>query len=91
MPPSTDPAKPGVHTFGFLTATQWKAKRASLREQNLIFDPSNRVIKRASVVDNYEPPTIDAAPHMLASATPKSKRPNRNADVVEQLSFNVTG
>lgn len=91
MSQSVDPASPGERAYAFLTVTQWKAKRASLREQNLIFDPSNRIIKRTSVVDSYEPPTIDAAPQMLHQAQTKAKRgPKRVADVVDQLSFTVS-
>ncbi len=47
---------------GLLTFTEWRVKSKALREDNKLFDPTNRVIKRAAVVDGYEPPTLDAVP-----------------------------
>jgi hypothetical protein len=67
---------------GMLTATEWKAKRASLVAENKIFDPSNRIIKKASVADDYVPPTIDMHPEMLEEAPPKKRR---ILDVVDHL------
>lgn len=77
----------GKDAEGCLTWTQWKAKRSELRAENKIFDPSNRVIKKTSVKDDYEPPSIDRAPKEWYSKLAKKKR---TSDVVEQMSFNVS-
>lgn len=78
-----------------LTWSQWKAKREQLRSENKIFDPSNRVIKRASVKDDYEPPSIDKAPREWYDKVAGNKKggagsKRRVKDVVDQMSFNVT-
>jgi hypothetical protein len=68
-----------------LTPAQWKQKRAQLRQQNKIFDPANRVIKRTSVIDDYEPPTIDSVPsNWYSKEEPAPKR--RRTD---GLTFNM--
>lgn len=68
-----------------LTPQQWKAKRQKLRQENKIFDPSNRVIKRASVIDDYEPPTIDNVPSSWYSKEERVVRRKKS----DGLSFNV--
>lgn len=74
-----------------LNWSQWKAKRAELKAANKIFDPSNRVIKRSSVKDDYEPPSIDRAPKEWYDKLNKKKgRQKRYTDVVDQMSFNVS-
>lgn len=72
---------------GLLTVTEWKVKRAQLRDQNLIHDPANKVIKKSSVVDAYEPPTIDAAPKEWYDSDKKKKAPVNKG--YAELSFNV--
>lgn len=67
---------------GLLTTSEWKAKRAALVAENKLFDPSNRIIKKSSVADDYVPPTIDVHPEMLEAAPPKKRR---ILDVVDQL------
>jgi len=59
---------------GLLTPTEWKKKKAELQEAGLIFDPANRIIKKASVVDDYEPPSIDAVPAEWYDKTVKKTR-----------------
>jgi hypothetical protein len=68
-----------------LTPSQWKTKRQRLRQENKVFDPSNRVIKRASVIDDYEPPTIDSVPSAWYSKEER-KAKRKKAD---GLSFNM--
>lgn len=72
-----------------LTWTQWKAKRAELKTANKVFDPSNRVIKKSSVKDDYEPPSIDRAPKEWYDKLSKTKK-RRTDDVVDQMGFTVT-
>lgn len=67
---------------GLLTISEWKAKRATLVAENKIFDPSNQIIKKASVADDYIPPTIDVHPEMLEPAQPRKRRV---LDVVDQM------
>jgi hypothetical protein len=73
-----------------LTWPQWKLKRAELKAANKLFDPTNRVIKKSSVKDDYEPPSIDKAPRELYDKLNKSRKKRRTSDVVDQMSFNVT-
>jgi hypothetical protein len=68
---------------GLLTMTDWKVKRAALVAANKIYDPSNRIIKKASVADDYVPPTIDVHPEMLEAAPPRKRVV---MDVVDQIS-----
>ena len=57
-----------------MTPTEWKKKRNELQEKGLIFDPANRIIKRVSVTDNYEPPSIDSVPAEWYNKTEKVTR-----------------
>jgi len=66
---------------GLLTPTEWKKKRTDLKERGLIFDPANRIIKKASIVDDYEPPSIDAVPAEWYDKT--VKKPRRKTDPLE--------
>ena len=68
-------------TEGLLTSTEWKKKREELRAQGLIFDPSNRVIKKATVDVDYNPPTIDEVPAEWYDKTQVKKR--RKTDPLE--------
>jgi hypothetical protein len=70
---------------GLLTYSEWKTKRQVLKEHNLVHDPANRVIKRASVVDDYEPPTIDNAPSSWYDKKAPVKRRKTDA-----LSFQIS-
>jgi len=81
---------------GLMTAQQWRVKRTELQLANKIHDPNNKVIVRNSIIDAYEPPTIDTFPQMFdtkdkskTSSKSRSRR-SRVADVVDQLSFNIT-
>lgn len=71
---------------GLLTVTQWKAKRAELQASNLVHDPANKVIKRASVVDAYEPPTLDTVPSWFYD---KKVKPPARRKVTDEISFTV--
>ncbi len=76
-----------------MTWQQWKVKRQALRDANKIFDPSNQVIKRTSVKDEYEPPSIDRAPkewyEKLSGKDRGTAKKKSFKDVVDQMSFNV--
>lgn len=69
-----------------LTVKQWKVKREQLKGQNKIFDPKNRMIKKSSITDNYEPPTIDSVP----SSWYDKKEPAKKRRRTDGLSFNVS-
>ncbi len=49
-------------TDGLLLFSEWKVKRAELKAANHVYDPLNKIIKKSSVVDDYEPLTIDSVP-----------------------------
>lgn len=68
-------------TEGLLTYPQWVAKRKELKEQNRIFDPANRIVKRASIKDDYEPPTIDS--DLRFQETGKKKKRRRDTDTYD--------
>lgn len=68
-----------------LTPAQWKVKRAKLRQENKVFDPANRVIKRTSVIDDYEPPTIDSVPSSWYSKEERVAKRRKS----DGLSFNM--
>jgi hypothetical protein len=74
---------------GVLTVSQWKAKREQLVLQNLIFDPSNRIVKKSSVVDDYEPPTIDTVPSYVFHKEEIPDKPARRTRV-QEIDFNVS-
>lgn len=59
---------------GLLTPTQWKTKREKLRAAGKIYDPANAVVKKASIIDDYEPPTIDRAPRDPSEKSQTKKR-----------------
>jgi hypothetical protein len=71
---------------GLMTTTDWKKKRAELNGKGLIFDPSNRIIKKATVADNYEPPSIDQVPQEWYDKT--AKKPRKKTDPLE---FTIKG
>lgn len=58
---------------GLLTASQWKLKEQKLRATGKIYDPASAVVKKASIAEDYEPPTIDRAPkeHEVKPKKPK--------------------
>lgn len=64
-----------------MTTTEWKKKRQDLKAKGLVFDPSNRIIKKASVVDDYEPPSIDQVPQEWYDKT--AKKPRKKTDPLE--------
>jgi hypothetical protein len=65
---------------GLLTFTEWRAKSKALRDESKIHDPANRIIKKPSVVDGYEPPTIDAVPREWYDKTDDGqKKPKKKA------------
>jgi hypothetical protein len=60
---------------GLLSTSEWRAKRAELKASNKVHDPMNRIIKKSSVVDDYEPLTIDSVPRdYYEKTTAKKKR-----------------
>lgn len=69
----------------FLTDSAWKKKRKELRESNKIHDPLNRTIKKSSVVDNYEPPTIDSVPSSWYTKEKEVKKKKKG-----KLSFDIS-
>lgn len=76
-----------VSAEGLLTADQWKKKRRDLELNHRAFDPNNKIVKRADVKDNYEPPTIDFLPEDLeARAQGRAKRKRSRTD---ELSFDI--
>jgi len=68
---------------GLLTHTEWKAKAKELREQNRLHDPSNRVVKKTSIVDSYEPPSIDAVPREWYDKTDDQPKPKKKKSYSE--------
>jgi len=60
-------------TDGVLTVSQWKVKLEKLRALGKIFDPSNAVVRKAAIVDDYQPPTIDRAPRDPSVKKPKKR------------------
>ena len=73
---------------GVLTHTEWKQKRAELMAQNLIYDPTNKIVKKSSVVDDYEPPTIDTVPtYVYNKGEPPAGKKRRKE--TEEISFDV--
>lgn len=68
-----------------LTASQWRAKRQELVAEHKLVDPANRVIKRQSVVDTYEPPSIDTVPQSWLDKRddPGTKRGTKRKDAYE--------
>jgi hypothetical protein len=74
-----------------LNWTQWKAKRAELKAGNKVWDPTNQVIKKSSVKDDYEPPSIDRAPREWYDKLNKKgkAKTRRNMDVVDQMSITL--
>lgn len=75
---------------GLLTFAEWKAKRVQLTAQNLIFDPQNKIVKKASVVDDYEPPTIDTVPaYVYNKAEPPKVGEKKKRKETEEISFDI--
>jgi hypothetical protein len=70
---------------GLLSSTEWKKKREDLRAKGLIFDPSNRIIKKTDVSDQYEPPSIDAVPQDWYDKKDAKKRKK-----TDPLEFTIT-
>lgn len=64
---------------GLLTASEWKTKRKQLMDAGKIFDPASAVVKKSSIVAEYEPPSIDRAP--TEPSTRKTKK--RTVDTYE--------
>ncbi|QBQ74541.1 hypothetical protein BcepSauron_161 [Burkholderia phage BcepSauron] len=85
MPPES------IESGSLLTFSQWKQKRASLREQGLVFDPSNKVIKKSSVVEAYEPPSLDAVPEwfLTKDEAPAEGKATRRRKRTDEIAFNV--
>jgi hypothetical protein len=80
MPPDS------VAAGSLLTHSQWKIKRDQLRTDGLIFDPANRVIKKASITDQYEPVTLDSVPAWFYE---KGEAPAPKRKKTDEISFNV--
>lgn len=59
---------------GVLTVSEWKVKRVLLKAAGKIYDPANAVVKKSTIVDDYEPPTIDNAPREASDARRTSKK-----------------
>jgi hypothetical protein len=83
----------GSRFTSFLTSSEdlmvfseWKKKKAELTEAGLIFDPQNKIIKKASVVDDYTPPSIDDVPSDWYNKEEKKTR--RKTDPLE---FTIKG
>lgn len=73
---------------GLLTISEWRTKRTELAITNQIFDPTNKIVKKSSVVDDYEPPTIDTVPtYVYNKAEPPTAKKRRKE--TEEISFNV--
>jgi hypothetical protein len=77
----------GADAEGLLTHKQWVEKRTELREMNKIHDPSNQVIKKTSIKDKWEPPTIDSAPREWHDKIEREqkKRSKRRLDTMEYM------
>ena len=66
---------------GLMTGPQFKVKRKELQDANKFEDPKNQVIPRGSVLDNYEPPSIDDRNAAMWKENAPKKR--RRTDAVD--------
>lgn len=82
MPPDS------VDSGSLLPFSEWKKVRASLRERGLVFDPANKVIKKSSVTDQYEPPSLDAVPEWFLNKGDAEDKPRKRRRT-DEISFNV--
>lgn len=73
-------------TSSLLTYSSWKLKREQLSKNNRLFDPKNKIIKKATVSEDYNPPTIDNYPEVFQKSTKKKK----SMDLVDRLSFTIS-
>jgi hypothetical protein len=74
---------------GLLTHSQWKQKKASLLEAGRIYDPLNKRIKKGSVLDDYEAPTIDTVPDYVYNKGEPGDQPRRRKST-DEISFQVS-
>lgn len=80
MPPES------VDGGSLMTHSQWKVKRQALRDQGLVFDPANKVIKKSSITDQYEPPTLAEVPSWFYD---KGDAPPKKRKRTDEVAFEV--
>ena len=74
---------------GLLTHSQWKVKKEALLDQGKLYDPLNKRIRKGSVLDDYEPPTIDTVPDYVYNKGEPEDQPRRRR-TTDEISFQVT-